>query len=142
MYLGSLLGHSNLITGCDFSPDNNTLATVDIDGDLRLWEAMPLEDIDRHPIMRNLLHRRGVHFRKQKRFVEAEQTLRRVLNIQRQSLPHDHPEVEATQQELALVLEEIGPSRVEVSNADQQSRSLSENGAPPTLSKSFEPQLE
>ena len=38
-----LSGFRDEICGCDYSPDGNTLATIDVDSNLRQWEAKPFD---------------------------------------------------------------------------------------------------
>ena len=49
MRLATLTGALARGYGCAFSPDGNTLAATDVESNLKLWEALPLEEIDRDP---------------------------------------------------------------------------------------------
>ena len=57
--LASLLGHAGIVTGCDFSPDDETLASIDYSGNLRLWKAMSLSEIDQQQRTLRLMFGQG-----------------------------------------------------------------------------------
>ena len=83
----TLLEHAVAVTGGDFSPDGNTLATIDLHGNLRLWEAMSLAEIDRQPSTHRALYQRVVSLTEEERHAEAASILRHLLKLQRQYLP-------------------------------------------------------
>ena len=106
-YLTALEGHSTVVSGCDFSPHEKTLVTIDINGDLRLWHAHSLEEIDRHWITLKAQFDRGRQLNLERRFTEAKQVLRRTLQGQ---LAAHRPESELnlTRRELTLAIHEQG----------------------------------
>ena len=102
--VGSLLGHVQGIMGCEFSPDERTLATVDYLGDLRLWNAKLLSEIDQDAIALKAAYDRAVVMINEKRHAAAEKMLRRVLSIERESLSPDLSLVEAAEKLLVRAL--------------------------------------
>lgn len=74
--------HDDLITGLAFSRDGTTLGSANLDGPIRLWEAAPLPEIDRHPLTIRSLVRRGEIQCDRNDFEDAEDTLRCALRIQ------------------------------------------------------------
>ena len=81
IHLATMTGNSALVTGGAFSPDGSTLATIDLNGDLRLSNSLPLEQIDRDPLTIVALHRRGKQLLGDGKFSQAEQTLQRVVEL-------------------------------------------------------------
>ena len=106
--LRSLDAHTNAVFGVDFSSDGTKLATTDIDGVLRIWEAQSFDEIDRHPLTLRSMFRLGAKQNRERRFAEAESTLRRVLEIQKDTLSVDDPRIAETQAEITKSLEGQG----------------------------------
>ena len=106
MSVGSLLGHDHRVTGCEFSPDDNTLATIDMGGNLRFWESTPLEQIDRDPITLGELYKRGVAQVQNENYEGAEKTLRYTLRMRQKSLNAEHPAIEETRKQLVRAMKD------------------------------------
>ena len=106
--LRSFDAHNNVVFGVDFSSDGTKLATTDIDGVLRIWEAQPFEEIDRHPLTLRAMFRLGAKQNRERRFAEAESTLRRLLQIQKATLRADDPSIAEAQTEVTKSLEGQG----------------------------------
>ena len=102
--LASLLGHDGAIAACDFSPDDQSLATIDVTGDLRIWKALPLQQIDRAPDTVRALLRRAILQNQDQQFAAAEATLQRVLHFQNQILDAGSSELRQTRQQLRVAL--------------------------------------
>ena len=109
MQLRTFHGHTDAVCGGDFSPDGNSLATSGTDGVLRLWDALPLEEIDCHPMTQAALLERGRVQNQQLKFDEAAKTLRATFEKrQSQALSSDHPDLAETGSELAIALKGLG----------------------------------
>ena len=108
--LRHLDAHNNVVFGVDFSSDGRKMATTDIDGVLRIWEAQSFKDIDRHPLTLRSMLRLGAKQNRERRFGEAESTLRRLLQVQKRTLRADDPRIEKTQTELTKSLD--GPGKL------------------------------
>ena len=104
MQLGTLDGHSKFVGAGAFSPDNESLATIDIDGNLQLWQAPALDQIDRDPVATRALFDRGVSLNRFERYSEAEMTFRRVVQRQQETLSPDAESIERTREHLLTSL--------------------------------------
>ena len=95
--------HSGPVTGVRFSPDGNTLATVGLDGVLRLRDALPLAEIDRDPDTLQYLLLLSQRRIQQGRYAEAEAILNRILKM-RKLLPDVEQEMPHIRQALGMTL--------------------------------------
>ena len=108
MQLATLDGHSDFVLSAAFSPDNNSLATIDLNGNVRTWKSMSLEEIEGDPITRLALYQRGVALNQGEQFSEAEMTLQRALRLQRETLEEDAAQLRLTRRELVKALRAQG----------------------------------
>ena len=84
-----------------FSHDGNTLATLATRfGDVQLWKAAPLEEIESHPSTHAALLQLGIRHNEAQRFAEAESILQRLLEYQWQYLPSNHADISRTKTEI------------------------------------------
>lgn len=100
--LRTMEGHTNTIAGAAFSNDGTKLATTDFSGNLRIREAATLAEIDRHPVTLRSIFRLGVMQNRERRYVAAEKTLQRLLNIQSRMLSENDPKIAKTLAEIAV----------------------------------------
>ena len=104
MPLRKMERHTHTVAGAAFSPDETKLATTDFDGNLQIWEAESLANIDRHPLTLQAIYRRGVTLNRSYRFAEAEATLRHLLAQQQKTLGDDDPVLARTRAELEVAI--------------------------------------
>ena len=106
--LGTLPGHLGVVVACDFSPDDQTLATIDHTGRLRLWRALPLAEIDRDLHTLESMSRRGQSLMIAKDYLAAEKLLRQTLKTQHRVLSPKHSTIAKTRRHLIAALREQG----------------------------------
>ena len=104
MPLRKMERHTHTVAGAAFSRDERKLATTDFDGNLQIWEAESLSNIDRHPLTLQAIYRRGVTLNLTHRFEEAEATLRHLLRQQQKTLGDDDPVLARTRAELDVAI--------------------------------------
>ncbi len=103
--LRSLGGHKDLVFGVAFSNDATKLATTDADGNLRIWGAAPLEQIDRDPQTHRALYRRGRRENRERRHADAKATLEHTLRLQQKRLPKNAIDISMTREQLDFAIE-------------------------------------
>ena len=103
--LRTFYGHTSTLYGVAFSKDGSKLATSDSDGTLRIWEAAPLEQIDRDPQTLRAMYRLGTTRNQERRFADAKVILVRTLLLQQNWLPKNDKDIAKTQAQIAVAVE-------------------------------------
>jgi WD40 repeat protein len=126
----TLAGHAGPAPGAAFSADGTRLATTDAKN-LRIWKAATLEQIDRHPQTLRALFRLGVAQNRERRFAEAEATLRRVSDLQHER-GASALEISQTRKQIARALEGQGKLPVPAGHSSSVERAASDHPPPQT----------
>ena len=119
--------HAGSVLGAAFSADGTRLATTDAKN-LRIWEAATLEQVDRHPLTLRSLFRLGVAQNREKRFAEAEATLRRVFDLQ---IERDANALEISQTEDEITKAREGQGKLSVTSGQHSSVERAASNHPP-----------
>ena len=123
-------GHAGSVLGAAFSADGTRLATTDTKN-LRIRGAATLEQIDRHPLTLRSLFRLGVAQNRERRFAEAEATLRRVFVLQTER-DAAALEISQTEDEIAKALEGQGKLSLTSGHSSSVERAASNHPPPET----------
>ena len=100
-----LSGHSSQVFGVAYSKDGTKLATAEADGSLRIWEAAPLDQIDRDPQTLRAMCRLGRTQNQERRYARAKSTLERTLQLQQESPSMGAKEIAQTREQLAIAVQ-------------------------------------
>ncbi|MFK7820002.1 MAG: protein kinase [Planctomycetaceae bacterium] len=106
--LQTIQAHPEEVNGVAFSQDGTRLATLSIDGVLRIWDAASNEAIERDPNTLMAMFRLGLWRFEQKRYEDAAALFSKVVELNRQSGRPIDSELKSVQWKIRKTLRQAG----------------------------------